>query len=135
MDYEEKDAIYRIVSEMEKLNKNFEKFFLVLEKLVGMVIEKEFPEKKIEKSPEPKKEVKTIAYKNTEVEESIEVNDPSGIVYGSVKNETEKALLIVDANGNREAWIPKKCIKSGDVKSTKFVIHDWFIEKIGWSVV
>ena len=81
-----------------------------------------------------KRAVVNFAYEEaTEVEETIETKDPTNIIYGSCKVESEKALLVIDAKGNREAWIPKSCLKSGDKDSTKFVVHNWFIDNIKWS--
>lgn len=90
--------------------------------------------------PEPeKRETETIAYENTDDSEIFHedkgtaVKDPTNVIYGSVKIESEKALLIIDAKSNREVWIPKSCLKSGDKDSTKFVVHDWFLDNIKWS--
>lgn len=118
--------------------RTIEEWFYYYDNKLRKVVNEMFrTEKKIEKTPFPKKEVQTIAYENDtiveeEIIEEVEIRDPSGIIYGSAKNETEKALLIVDAKGGKEAWIPKKCIKSGDAKSTKFVIQDWFVDKVSW---
>lgn len=46
---DEYNAIMCLVEEMRGLNEKFNKFFLVLEKVVGMVLEKKFPEKEIDK--------------------------------------------------------------------------------------
>lgn len=82
--------------------------------------------------PVPKKgKITEIAYEEVSAIDQGSA-DPTNVIYGSVKAETEKALLIVDANASREGWIPKSCLKSGDAKSTKFVVHDWFVDEVKW---
>ena len=51
---------------------------------------------------------------------------------------TEKAVQIL--NGNKFAWIPKKCIKNLDKIVVKegsqpeIIVHEWFASKVEWKV-
>ncbi len=66
-------------------------------------------------------------------QEKIDTREkPSCQVEGSIKNETQKALLIMFQN-DRECWIPKSAIRSNYVsdqeKQQSFVIDSWLLEK------
>ena len=134
------------LTEDQLLERSVQQWFFYYNNMLKKAVREMFGTEK-EIIPE-KKGVTTITY-DTVVEEPIinqetydetanqldKAMDPTNIIYGSVKTETEKAYLIIDSKGERELWVPKSCLKSGDAKSTKFVVHDWFVEKLNWSVV
>jgi hypothetical protein len=82
-----------------------------------------------------------IGQKNSPIEIKTERIDyqkqDSRKIYGSIKTETEKALLLILQNG-QEAWVPKSRIYSKyDLKVTteqEFTIDNWVLEQKGITV-
>ena len=54
----------------------------------------------------------------------------SAVIYGSIIEEREKALRILDPAGERSTWIPKSAVKKQE--DSEFTLHSWFIEKVEW---
>ena len=69
---------------------------------------------------------------SNELSQETKVDKEKTNIKGSIKAETEKALLIVFNNG-QEVWIPKSIIHSKFLSDSssdqEFIINSWILEK------
>lgn len=82
--------------------------------------------------PQPKKEDIQDLFKENVINNADSSNKETRKIRGSIKAETEKALLIVFTSG-KEVWIPKTTMHSRytteqNIEQT-FIIDDWVLEK------
>lgn len=111
------------LSEDELLERPLKDWFYFYDNKLRQAVNNMFAIEKNERAlehTEVKEEVKTIAY------ETISKDDKA-IIYGSLIQETEKALKILNPPGERYTWMPKKAIRI--LADGKYEVLDWFFKK------